>query len=166
MRLLVISDTHGHLDSSRKVIEERGPWDHLIHLGDSALDAVSLAADLSVDIMALRGNNEYPGAPDPKDELIFDAGGVRFFAVHGHQPDMNFWDRDFEHGLAEISRRAAEAGARVALFGHTHVPLIRELGGVLIINPGGLGLGDRKRTYAVVEVDDRGEAKAEIEEAD
>ncbi len=40
MRLLVISDTHGHLDSSRKVIEERGPWDHVIHLGDSALDAL------------------------------------------------------------------------------------------------------------------------------
>lgn len=88
-RLLVISDTHGYLDSARRVILDRGPWDHVIHLGDSVLDAVSLAVEDGIDILALRGNNEYPGSPDLDDELIFSAGGARFYAIHGHKLDLN-----------------------------------------------------------------------------
>ena len=165
LRLLVISDTHGYLEAAKKVIIERGPWDHVIHLGDSALDAVSLAADLGIDVVALRGNNEYPGSPAFEDALKFTAGGASFYALHGHELDLNPWDQGLEEKLAELAARAREAGARVALFGHTHQPLVRELDGVLIVNPGGLGLGDRRRTCAELVVDEAGEVRAEIKEA-
>lgn len=165
MRLLVISDTHGYLEAAKKVIRERGPWEHVVHLGDSALDAVSLAADLGIDVIALRGNNEYPDSPAFEDALMFTAGGASFYALHGHELDLNPWDRDLEEKLAELASRARQAGARAALFGHTHQPLVRELAGVLIINPGGLGLGDQRKTYAELVVDAAGEVRAEIKEA-
>ena len=163
MRLLVISDTHGYLDAARSVVRELGPWDHVVHLGDSALDAVALAAELGIDILALRGNNEYPESPPSKDALVFEAGGVGFYALHGHDLDVNHWDAGLDRDLAAIARRADEAGARVALFGHTHVPLVRTLNQVLLVNPGAMSLGDQKKTYAEITVDD-GRVQAKIRE--
>lgn len=163
MDLLVISDTHGHTKDAVQVICSRS-WDHVIHLGDTALDAVSLAAELGIDVVALRGNNEYPDSPSLDEELIFDAGGVKFYAIHGHELDINPWDGKMEDSLLLLSQRAEEAGARVALFGHTHEPLVREINGVLLVNPGGLGLGDKKKTYAVVSITNRGEVSARTKE--
>ncbi len=163
MKLLVISDTHGHIEYARQVIgSER--WDHVIHLGDSALDAVALATEEGINLLALRGNNEYPDSPQLDDELIFDADGAKFYAVHGHELDMNPWDGKMEQALEDLVQKAEEAGARVALFGHTHQPLVREIRGILLVNPGGMGLGDKKKTYAVVSVNQKGEVNADIKE--
>ncbi len=162
LRILVISDTHGHIEIARKVIVERGPWDQIIHLGDSMADAVDLSAELKVNVLALPGNNEYPGSAPVDEEFIFEAEGVRFYAMHGHELELNPWDKNLEAALAELVKRALQAGASVALFGHTHVPLKKELGGVLLINPGAMGMGDHQKTYAVINVDESGETKAEI----
>jgi len=166
MRVLVISDTHGYLETTRQVIRERGPWDHIIHLGDSVLDAVELAADLGVDITTVRGNNEYPGAPDTNDVLVFDVGPARFYAIHGHELDINPYAGDdrMEENLKEIAKKAKQAGAKTALFGHTHQPLIKELDGVLLVNPGGMGLGDKRKTCAAIEVEESGSINAELME--
>lgn len=165
MRLLVISDTHGYTDAARRVIIEKGPWDLIVHLGDSVLDAVELASDLGVDVTAIRGNNEYPGSPDTCDELIFEAGGVKFYAIHGHD-DINPYAGDgrMEEALSEIAHRASRAGAGAALFGHTHKALVLERGGVVLVNPGGMGLGDQSKTYAEITSDGPGTISAEIKE--
>ncbi len=34
MRVLIVSDTHGHEENLERVLKERGPFQHLIHLGD------------------------------------------------------------------------------------------------------------------------------------
>jgi hypothetical protein len=165
MRLLIVSDTHGYLAAALRVHRERGPWDHLIHLGDSAADAAELALELGVDVMALRGNNEYPGSPEYGDELIFTAEGVKFYAVHGHELDLNHWDGEMEKGLMELRRRAREAGARAALCGHTHYPLLEDRDGVLVLNPGAMSLGDKKRTYGEIVVESGGIFLARVEDA-
>ena len=166
LRLLVISDTHGYTALARRAITERGPWDQVLHLGDSLLDAVDLAASLHRDIAAVPGNNEYGPLPAHHDHLVFDLGGVRFYALHGHDLDVNPYAGDdrLEADLAAIAGRARRAGARVALFGHTHQPLIRELNGVLLVNPGALGLCDRKPSYAAIQVYGPGRVEAAIEE--
>ena len=163
-RLLVMADTHGRLTEARKAILEQGPWDFIVHLGDSLLDAVDLAVELGVDVVGVRGNNEYAHAPGFEEELVFELGGVRFYAVHGHKLDLNPWSQEFEAGLAELARRARRAKAEVGLFAHTHVPLVRELSGVLLVNPGALGHGDKKKTYAQIEVEGPGKVKAWIKE--
>jgi len=164
MRLLVISDTHGYLGSARRAIAELGPWDQIVHLGDSLLDAVALAVEVGIDIVAVRGNNEFPGGEESADVLVFAAAGVQFYAVHGHLQDFNGYDAPErqEQSHRELARRAREAGASVALFGHTHQPLLRELEGVLVLNPGGMSLGDQVRTCAAVEVDGPGRVRARI----
>ena len=34
MKILIVSDTHGHSENLEKVLEQTGPLDHFIHLGD------------------------------------------------------------------------------------------------------------------------------------
>lgn len=152
MRMLVISDTHGYLEAARLVIIERGPWDQIVHLGDSLQDVVDLAAELQVNITAVPGNNEYPGAGPGADEkaLVFELEGFRFYALHGHEMDVNPYAGEdiFQAALREIANRAKFARAQVALFGHTHQPLLRDQDGILLVNPGAIGLGDQKKSYA------------------
>jgi len=162
-RLLAIADTHGYLAAARIAIRERGPWDHIIHLGDSVMDAVDLAAELNVDVAAVFGNNEYSPDPGHRDALVFNAGGVTFYATHGHELDLNPWGHGLDQKLAELARRAAAAHAAAALFAHTHVPLITTVNGILLINPGAMSAGDQKKTYAAITVE-AGRIDATIEE--
>ena len=143
MRLMVISDTHGHVKAAVRAWREYGPWDQVVHLGDSLGDAVALAADIRNDVLAIRGNNECPAAGSG-DEIFFAADGVHFYATHGHLFDLNAWGGDFEARLHLLSERGRSGGAEVALFGHTHQPMVRVVDGVMLVNPGAMGLGDRK----------------------
>jgi putative phosphoesterase len=164
MRVLVISDTHGYLAAARRVIKERGPWDHIIHLGDSALDAITLAAELQIDILAVPGNNEHAPWTGHHQELLFDLHGLRFLALHGHELDLNPWDSSLEKKLAHLARRGRNQNATVVLFGHTHVPLIRRIDDVLLVNPGAMGAGDQRKTYAGLVISPPPQPVAAIEE--
>ena len=159
-RILVIADTNGHLDAAREAIKSHGPWDHIVHLGDSMLDAVDLSVEMGLDIAAIRGNNEYEDSPEYGDRLVFEVDGVSFYAIHGHELDLGPSGADHEDGLARLSETAKEAHADVALFGHTHVHLIKEGNGVMLINPGSIGSPDGKKTFAEIRVSD-----GKIEEA-
>jgi uncharacterized protein len=161
-RILAIADTHGYLQAARAAIRDRGPWDHIVHLGDSVMDAVDLAAELGVDVAAVFGNNEYAQAPGHRDALVFDAGGVTFYAIHGHQLDLNPWSHGLDQKLHELARRAAADHATAALFGHTHLPLVTTVAGVLLINPGAMSAGDQRKTYAAIEVNEGGLIEAKI----
>jgi len=164
MRMLVMADTHGWLAGAKKAVLSHGPWDHVVHLGDSILDAVDLSAELKIDITAVRGNNEYPGSPDYHERLVFEAGGKRFLAIHGHELDLNPWSSGFEEGLAKLAEMARETGSDAVLFGHTHRPMVKEAEGILLVNPGGLGLGDNKPSFAEVTVKNEGRMEAKIVE--
>ncbi len=54
--------------------------------------------------------------------------------------------------LFRLSLRAREAGASLALFGHTHEPTVEWEGGVLLVNPGSLQNG----RYAIIEFRENG----------
>ncbi len=71
-------------------------------------------------------------------EIRFEADGIRVRLVHGSPRRMNeylFEDRD----PRTLERVAAGADCDVLLFGHTHKPWVREIGGVLFINDGSVG---------------------------
>lgn len=58
--------------------------------------------------------------------------------MHGSPDDPNGTiDADTPKG--RLARIAAEVGASCIVTGHTHEPLIREAGGVLVVNPGSVG---------------------------
>ena len=55
------------------------------------------------------------------------------FLTHGHYYYVNS-RKDF------IRSAAIQRGAKIALFGHTHVPYLEEDGEILVANPGSLSL--------------------------
>ncbi len=87
-------------------------------------------------------------------EIRFEAEGVRFRLVHGSPRRMNeylFADRD----PRTLERIAALADADVLVFGHTHKPWAKEIGGVLMLNDGSVGKpkdGDPRATWALCSV--------------
>ena len=89
-------------------------------------------------------------------EIRFTAEGVRFRLVHGSPRRMNeylFEDRD----PRSLERIAAGAEADVLVFGHTHRPWVREIGGVLMVNDGSAGKpkdGDPRAAWALFTVDE------------
>lgn len=87
-------------------------------------------------------------------ELRREINGVRLRFVHGSPRRMNeylFENRD-ERSLARI---AAIADADVLVFGHTHIPWTREIGGVRFINTGSVGKpkdGDPRACWVLLTV--------------
>jgi putative phosphoesterase len=85
-------------------------------------------------------------------EIRFEAEGKRFRLVHGSPRRMNeylFEDRD----PRSLARIAAITDADVLVFGHTHQPWVREIGGVLFVNAGSVGKpkdGDPRAAWALL----------------
>lgn len=91
-------------------------------------------------------------------ELRRDANGVRVRLVHGSPRRMNeylFEDRD----EASLERIARDADADVLVFGHTHKPWHREIGGVLFVNSGSVGKpkdGDPRACWVLLTIGEDG----------
>jgi putative phosphoesterase len=88
-------------------------------------------------------------------EIRFGAEGVRFRLVHGSPRRMNeylFADRD----PGSLERIARSADCDVLIFGHTHVPWVKQIAGVLMVNEGSVGKpkdGDPRAAWALVVVE-------------
>ena len=71
---------------------------------------------------------------------------VFLFADHGVLPAL------VKAGMANLMKKALAEKARVALFGHTHLPLIQDLEGVLLVNPGTLSNRGSSKSYALLTI--------------
>ena len=126
--------------------------DLILHAGD-LLDPV-LLEELSAyaPVRAVRGNVDPPELDLP-ETLEFDLGGVAIAMVH-------------DSGRKEGRRKRLGKrfpGARVVVFGHSHIPWLEDEDGLLLLNPG--SPTDRRRqpehTFARLWLED-GDARAEI----
>ena len=146
MRIAVFSDSHGVTEPMLAAIEEHKP-DMVLHLGDYVRDAEAIAAYFpSLDLRYVRGNCDAYSHSDAEENLLFNADGVRIFMTHGHLYGVK---RD----LTALAGAAKDAGARLALFGHTHIQHLEERGGITLLNPGTAGRFGHSG-YAVVEIKD------------
>jgi len=74
--------------------------------------------------------------------------------VHGSPRRINEYLYE-DRPLATFERIAAAAGAEVILFGHTHLPYQKSVGGTFFVNAGSVGKpkdGDPRAGYAILEV--------------
>ena len=157
MKVLIVSDTHGREQNLAEALEQTGPIDQLIHLGDvegGAEHIRELAGDAPAAIIA--GNNDF--FCDLPNERIFTLGGHRIFMTHGHGY--------FVHsGTLYLKREARRKGADIVMFGHTHKPYMVEEKGLLVLNPGSLSLPRQeghRPTYIVMEIADDGQISYEL----
>jgi len=140
-RIGIISDTHGLLRPEA----ERGLTgvNHIIHAGDIGRPEIVDALRRIAPVTAIRGNvdsgewaREYP------DTKLVRLAGKSIYVLH----DLKTLQADLDDGIDVI------------VSGHTHVPKIDMVGGVLYLNPGSAG---RRRfklpiTLATLEVTSQG----------
>ena len=157
MKVLIVSDTHGREQNLAEALEQTGPIDQLIHLGDvegGAEHIRELAGDAPAASIA--GNNDF--FCDLPNERIFTLGGHRIFMTHGHGY--------FVHsGTLYLKREARKKGADIVMFGHTHKPYMEEDNELLVLNPGSLSLPRQeghRPTYIVMEIADDGQISYEL----
>ncbi len=153
MNILVVSDTHGNQGAMREAISRRGPFDCLIHLGDGVKDGIAVAGELGIPFHSVCGNEDFDIAAPETLRLVL--GCWTFFLMHGHQLDINAYQSSqvWEGHLATMADRARKNEAQVFLFGHTHQPLLTEVNGTVIGNPGDQYIGSAlPASSAVIEL--------------
>ena len=141
--------------------------DMVLHAGDVGelwvLDRLSAIAP----VIAVYGNDS---TPDEARELpyqqIVAVGGQRILLTHAHYPDRaeEMESRKDDGWQPKLARRAAmgkRAGARIVVFGHTHIPMTVEHDGILLVNPGALAapkptLRQRIQSVAILSIRDDG----------
>ena len=126
--------------------------DLILHAGD--LLSASLLDELALytSVRAVKGNVDPPEVDLP-ETLEFDFGGVRVAMIH-------------DSGRKEGRRRRLARrfpGARVIVFGHSHIPFLEDEDGLLLLNPG--SPTDKRRqprhTFALLRATE-GEVRAEM----
>ncbi len=116
MKILVLSDSHGRPDRIREALERQTPPpDMLIFLGDGILDLCRCETG-DVPVLEVRGNCDVMSIFDSQDipeERIVNLGGVCIMIMHGHTYSVKY-------GTETASAHAAQCGADILLYGHTH----------------------------------------------
>lgn len=147
----LISDTHmpRRWDKIPDVVPEifKGV-DLILHAGDVGelwvLDALGEIAPT----IAVHGNDETEEAQRslPYQQLL-TIGGVRILLCHSHIPDraQELSSRKDDSWASKLKRKSEQAqavGAAIYVFGHLHVPMVKEEDGVLLLNPGAIASGN------------------------
>jgi hypothetical protein len=128
VRIGLISDTHGLLRP--QVFERLAGVEHILHAGD--LGPLDLLAELRAiaPVTIVWGNTDGMDvrAAVPETAKV-RLGGVEVVVVHGHQ-----------YG-SPVPRLvgAANPGAGLVVFGHSHQPAVERIGTSLVVNPGSAG---------------------------
>ncbi|MBR2036654.1 MAG: metallophosphoesterase [Lachnospiraceae bacterium] len=155
MRVLVCSDTHRRHDNYLKVVEKEGPFDFLIHCGDTEGGEYLIHEAAGCPCEIVMGNNDF--FSDLPRERIFHLGGRTVWVTHGHNYYVSL-------DTAMLKEEARAKGANVVMFGHTHRPLMED-GSVMCVNPGSLSYprqANHKPSYIVLEIDENDHWNMEI----
>ncbi|HHV78747.1 MAG TPA: metallophosphoesterase [Firmicutes bacterium] len=132
MLIGVISDSHGKvsaIDAAVRALEGASVY---IHAGDYYCDGKLTARLSGVTCYAVSGNCDF--GPRGPMELMIELDGKKIYVVHGHLHSV-------KRGLDLLVKTAAQKGADIVVFGHTHVPVVAWSGNTLLFNPGSVSLG-------------------------
>jgi putative phosphoesterase len=178
VRLGIVSDIHSNAAGLQQALDLMGEVDELLCLGDCIFEyrfsneVVALLRQRGA--LVIQGNHE---------EVFFSPAGVRARERDGLDPSlMEFlagqpsrrllqfgnktvlmvhstpWEPRGEYVFPHSARlaRFAEAEADFVLYGHTHAQVVRQVGRVLVINPGSAGdardhSNDRQLSCAVLD---------------
>jgi putative phosphoesterase len=152
---VVIADTHLPWRASalpEGLVPHLELADLILHAGDlmdpTLLDELAAYAP----VRAVGGNLDPPEARLP-EMVEFEFGGVSIAMIHDSGPKRERRNR----------MRRRFPGARVVVFGHSHIPWLEDEGGLLLLNPG--SPTERRRqpehTFALLRVEG-GEVRAEV----
>jgi len=164
MRIGLIADTH--IPSMAKelppqVAEAFAGVDLILHAGDLHVLSVLDELEHIAPVIAVRGNGDWRLPEDPRlrDAHLVKVEGVSIGLTHALEYPESRW-RSIEQSMERDFKQAVD----VIVFGDTHMAMMEEYKGVLLVNPGSptlpkgiKGLG----TVAILEVA-QGKAQAAI----
>ncbi len=122
MILAVVSDSHGYVRRLSELFGRQSALPHserpemLLHLGDGLCDLDRAELPEGLPMLSVRGNCDVFGSDGTLFERMPCLGGYKILMTHGH-------DLSVKSGLSRAIAYAAEKGADILLFGHTHKPL-------------------------------------------
>ncbi|HZJ77386.1 MAG TPA: YfcE family phosphodiesterase [Clostridia bacterium] len=134
MRILVVSDSHGDEFTLKYVIQQQPLAEVIIHLGDGCNDMENVKSSFpNKKIVQIKGNCDFCcRSPLTSVEQFC---GKKIFCTHGHAENVKFTQN-------ELILKAQKEGADIALYGHTHVPVIDYVDGLYLFNPGSVRQGE------------------------
>ncbi|MBI4639893.1 MAG: metallophosphoesterase family protein [Candidatus Tectomicrobia bacterium] len=180
MKIGVISDIHCNASALRRVLEEMPPVDHLLCAGDlvNQYGFSNEVFDLvdEFHIQFIQGNHEdtllnntnrriftqnlinpshlekVSSAPDSM-ELLFN--GTSILMVHGSP-----WDhlKEYIFPNSYKLKMFEGLGFDIVIMGHTHIPMVKKIGEVILLNPGSCSAprdGDPRSSYAIIDTHHR-----------
>ena len=113
MKILIVSDTHGHDRNLEIVLEKVGHIDHFIHLGDVEGHEDYIEQIVECPIHMVAGNNDF--FSDLPREEEFWLGSHRVFITHGNYYGVSV-------GTSRLKEEALSRKAQIVMYGHTHRP--------------------------------------------
>ncbi|MCD8026514.1 MAG: metallophosphoesterase [Clostridiales bacterium] len=147
MRILVLSDTHGDLNSAIRAVDSQPTAEIIVHCGDGADQAMYLKDNYRDKmIVAVRGNCDWCSPLPPTETL--NVCGKRIFVTHGHLYGV-------KSGLYNVMSIAGDRKADILLFGHTHIPLCKYEDGLYMLNPG--SCHGYMASYGYIDITPKGE---------
>lgn len=152
IKCIIISDIHGARRELQKALSLHGDADAVFFLGDGVREAEEQAlADVGRrHWLAVRGNcdfsSDFLGAQMKKTDSITLCGKKIVF-THGDLYGVKYH-------RAGLYKLAADTGADILLFGHTHRKHEEYIGGVYYVNPGSISGGDTGKSCAILTLDE------------
>jgi len=126
MKIGVISDTHGFLDS--KIPRLFAGVEHILHAGDIGSDGIVVSLEAVAPVTAVLGNTD--SSPTFQLTEAVKLAGCKFLVQHIVNPRAL---------TEELRLRIARERPDAVVFGHTHKAFCETIDGVLYLNPGYAG---------------------------
>ncbi|MFA9381636.1 MAG: YfcE family phosphodiesterase [Acetanaerobacterium sp.] len=150
MRIIVISDTHRNYRVLREIVQKHEHEAKMfLFAGDGERELDHIKAEYEGAVFcAVRGNCDF--ASMEKASRVVIADGVRIFLTHGDRYGV-------KSGTGRLLAAARENGAKIAVFGHTHVAHCVYEEGIHLLNPGSAASPRSGRpSYGVVDITPNG----------
>lgn len=157
-RILVLSDSHGRDENVERAMKQAGRFDLMVHLGDVGYGYERIQASTPAAVIMVAGNNDF--SIDLPAFRVFPLGPHKVLAVHGHRQQVHF-------GTSGLERAALKNGCDIVMYGHTHVPFLRQDENLTILNPGSVSLprqSGHKKTYMIMEMTEDGTMDIKLHE--
>ena len=162
LNFLVLSDSHRNRANVEEAVRRSRGIDAILFLGDGLGDLGYEPSYMSIPVFSVRGNCDSFFSGEVEDELILHFEEYTVMMMHGHRYGV-------KSSYSAAAAHAANAGADILLFGHTHIPeekylpegeevcgakLIKPL---RIFNPGSIGTMSAGRySFGTMTLDKKG----------
>lgn len=148
MKIMIVSDSHGQMENITRAIGLEKPLDMLFHCGDTEGTEGDIGLLAECPMYCVRGNNDF--FTDMAKEHELTICGKKMMITHGHYYHVSM-------GETRLAEEGVARGIDYIFYGHTHRPVIENIDGVNIINPGSIAYPrqfDRDYTYMIMDIED------------